>query len=231
MRTYVLFLLHSLSQNRMCKMIHLTQISNPKKMEDDKATKGKHHPPSFTPCLALHECNSNNNKNIMRRFWNLALAALFFLVVIIAPVSGFASWLRCYVELDTDEVVMNHRIVACQDSKHNVQIQIKNSNENSEWSTTYKGESTLWVRLKFPEEMGQQDMQWVVEATPSENIEFVHVGPMCEGVRAFSTNEDHVILNIKDPSQEINLVAGYAGGHEAVVLSPVLVLNNIEQEL
>jgi hypothetical protein len=57
------------------------------------------------------------------------------------------------------------------------------------------------------------------------------VGPMCEGTRASSTNENHVILNIKDTSQKIELVAGYAAGHEAVVLTPVLVLSNKEQEL
>jgi hypothetical protein len=169
---------------------------------------------------------------MMRQFWNLTTLTAVFLGVVASPVSGFASWLQCYVELDTDEVVMNHNIMGSNETDYDVNMQIKNANEESaEWSTTYKGESTLWVKLKLPEELAKQDMQWVVEASPSEIVEFVQVGPMCEGTRASSTNENHVILNIKDTSQKIELVAGYAAGHEAVVLTPVLVLSNKEQEL
>ena len=64
-----------------------------------------------------------------------------------------------------------------------------------------------------------QDVQWVIEVTPEGAAEFVGHGRMCEGTRAHSKNDEAVTLTIKDKSAPIKLVAGYAAGHEAVILT------------
>ncbi|KAL3943433.1 MAG: hypothetical protein SGBAC_002515 [Bacillariaceae sp.] len=141
---------------------------------------------------------------------------MFLLSTIMAtPVHGFASWLRCYVELETDEVVMNHYIQEPTTEEAKVPIQIK-STTNGIWSST------------APKDMIRQDVQWVIEVTAPEQgaAVFVGNGVMCEGTRAHSKHDDPVTLQIKDASVPIQLVAGYAAGHEAVVLTPPMHINN-----
>ncbi|CAJ1954624.1 unnamed protein product [Cylindrotheca closterium] len=159
---------------------------------------------------------------------------LFLVSTITSPVHGFASWLRCYVELETDEVVMNHHIQPSTVAEHDIPIQVQNSNDGT-WSstvpstiiqptatakTTTTTTTTLQIRLELPQELIRQDVQWVIEVTPEGAAEFVGNGRMCEGTRAHSRNEEPVTLTIKDGSTPLKLVAGYAAGHEAVVLTP-----------
>jgi hypothetical protein len=126
---------------------------------------------------------------------------------------------------------MNHHIVPVEKSPRNVNLLIRTAKSGEGWSTTYEGQDTLEIYLEFPLEVGDMDIQWVIEVLPEGSAQFIGAGRMCQGARAFSTNEIPVVLNIKDPTQHMQLVAGYAAGHEAVVLTPTLVLQNIKESL
>lgn len=161
---------------------------------------------------------------------NFTITTFFLCVILfstVSPAQGFASWLRCYVELETDEVVMNHYIQPSDKAQHEIPIQIKSKDDT--WSSsppTNDNESKLQIRLDFPQEYIQQDVQWVIEVTPEGAAEFVGNGRMCEGARAFSKNDKPVTLTIQDTSTSIQLVAGYAAGHEAVILTKPMHIGN-----
>mmetsp|Transcript_37225 Transcript_37225/g.90418 ORF Transcript_37225/g.90418 Transcript_37225/m.90418 type:complete len:182 (+) Transcript_37225:167-712(+) len=165
----------------------------------------------------------------MTRLLQTIWTSILLLSTAVTPVHGFASWLRCYVELETDEVVMNHHIQPSSEAELKIPIQIKN--EETSWSSsapsiTNENDSILQIRLDFPEELIKQDVQWVIEVTPEGAAEFVDIGRMCEGTRAFSKNDEPVTLIINDASTPIKLVAGYAAGHEAVILTPPMHIGN-----
>lgn len=94
--------------------------------------------------------------------------------------------------------------------------------------------TTLKVRLKVPPTMAHEDVQFVVEAK-GEGVKFIDLGVMCDGSRAFSRRHDeHVILQINSTGgsggskDDVELVAGWASGHEAVKLTPMLTLRRNE---
>jgi hypothetical protein len=160
-------------------------------------------------------------------------------------VSGYASWLRCYVELDESEVIMHHHIIPADDEEPaGVSIQVQPYGTD-QWlsESDFSIESTpitIKVRLDYPPQLQRQDVQWVIESSsPSSSspstteeegagagAEFIDRGVMCDGSRAFSRSQDHAILRIDDISKPIELVAGYAPGFEAVRLTPKFTISN-----
>jgi hypothetical protein len=195
---------------------------------------------------------------------------------------AYASWLKCFIELDPEEIVMHHSMVPADEAREKVTIEVQpyyiNENKDNgetdsstasdtvaaptsvedeiandgKWISTeeyslvqHDGKSassstttTLKVRLRVPPNLQYEDVQWVVEATtakmatnadsdPSPSANFIDLGVMCDGNRAFSRrHNEHVVLQIDDADDvdDIVLVAGWASGFEAVTLTPKMVL-------
>jgi len=100
------------------------------------------------------------------------------------------------------------------------------------------------LRLRVPPKLKNKDVQFVVEAT-GEGVSFVGQGVMCDGKRAFSRQHDTPVLMqihtaVEDGGEadadadsdgsttahagNIELVAGWAAGYEAVKLTPTMIL-------
>jgi hypothetical protein len=179
------------------------------------------------------------------------VVVLFLFLFPTTLVSGYASWLKCYIDLDPTEVVMHHTIVEAENARERVTIQVQDYYGSTEWSTgddytlPRRSQSddrpiTLKVRLQVPASLESQSVQFVIELVGLEQkkeggedvapaAEFVDRGVMCDGGRAFSQRHDeHVVLTIPATTnttpQPIQLVAIWAAGYEAVSLTPVLTL-------
>lgn len=179
----------------------------------------------------------------------LCLAALLFLSSLDVS-AGYASWLKCFVELDPTEVIMWQRIIPASNAEHDVRIEVQPFGfGNNEWLQGDGDENleltlpaphpgaplTLRVRLQVPEALQREEVQFVIEAKTSaadsaaEAVEFIDRGVMCDGSRAFSRRHDeHVILQLDlaaHPNLEyVQLTAAWAPGMEAVTLTPTLTL-------
>jgi hypothetical protein len=155
----------------------------------------------------------------------MILSLLLLLVCFPHSVSGYASWLRCFIELDEEEVIMHHKIISAENSRETVTIQVQPYDGSTDWISDYalpNHPTTVKVQLHIPSELGWQDVQFVIEAV---NAEFIDRGVMCDGSRAFSRRHDeHVVLKIMDTSQPVELTAAWAPGFEAVTLTPKLIL-------
>ena len=137
---------------------------------------------------------------------------------------GYAAWLKCFIDLDETEVIMNHRVVPVKKSREYVTIQVKT--EHGDWTSDfqYSGSepTTIQARLQVPQELEHDRVQFVVETT--EGAVFT-TPEMCEGRRSFSTNHaDPVTLKITGEVESVTLLAGWAAGHEPVTLTPKLLL-------
>ncbi len=141
------------------------------------------------------------------------------------PAAGFAAWLKCYVELDSDEIIMNYDVLPSEQAKvPGVEIMGRLSG-TEEWireSLAFEKEQTFQLRLNVPDSLQAQNVQYVMEV--SEGARFAPAN-MCEGRRAHAGRHDTpVTLQVDGNSHEIVVWAGWATGHEAVSLTPKLVL-------
>ena len=113
----------------------------------------------------------------------------------------------------------------------------------------------LKLRLKVPPKLQKKDFQFVIDVA-GEGVSFVGPGAVCDGNRSFSRqHDDHVLLKIESadafretvaadgpqehsreppsrPIGNIDLVAGWAAGYEAVKLTPKMIVRrrNVETE-
>ncbi|KAG7353406.1 hypothetical protein IV203_002761 [Nitzschia inconspicua] len=137
-----------------------------------------------------------------------------FIGTIILPssVHGYASWLKCFLELDEEEIVMHHPMKPPQDAEYEVFLEIQPYGEST-WTvadeytllTTSSKDVTatsattiqsLKVRLRVPPALKLEEVQYVVEVQGPHAV-FVDLGVMCDGKRAFSRSYDeHVVLQI-----------------------------------
>ena len=154
--------------------------------------------------------------------------ALMLLSVGIPPVSGFAAWLKCHVDLlDEDEIIMNNMIVPAAQAVHQgVEIEVKRAADD-DWASSlaYPADTptTITARLKVPPSLSEQDVQFVMDTLGQPGAVFKQ--SLCEGRRVTSTHYSHaVVLEIDGSTDSVELVAGYAAGHEAVTLTPILTL-------
>jgi len=163
--------------------------------------------------------------------------------------NGYASWLKCFVELDPSEVIMWNHVIPASNAQHPVHIEVQPYGFGEDWLSAdpdgivplpapHPGTPlTLRVRLHLPPELerGGDNVQFVMEAKTStadaaaEAVEFIDKGVMCDGARAFSLrHKDPVILQIDliaHPDLEyVTLTAAWAPGMEAVTLTPTLTL-------
>jgi hypothetical protein len=153
---------------------------------------------------------------------------------------------------------MNHLIVPYDKADiQGVELELKafttdeELNEPLGWTTgeyTYSVTATtsepihIAIRLSIPEAaktmfvQARRDVQWVLETT--KGAKFVY-SEACKGTRGYAQrDDDKQILKILigesgDLPESIELIAGWASGHEAVTLTPKLILKQVklEQEL
>lgn len=158
----------------------------------------------------------------------ITMKSLFLLSLLFARSSGFAAWLKCYVELDSDEIIMNYDVLPPEDAKVPGVVLMSRSSGTDEWksdSLTFEGEETFHFRLEVPDSLKAQSVQYVVEA--SEGALFSPAN-MCEGRRAHASRHDTpVTLKVDANSDEVFVWAGWATGHEAVSLTEKMVLKRI----
>ena len=70
----------------------------------------------------------SSSSSTIAAFWTLrSFLGSFLLIVTLFsnPSLGFASWLKCYVDLDPSEVIMYQKVVAASDAAHVVVIEVQ----------------------------------------------------------------------------------------------------------
>lgn len=159
----------------------------------------------------------------------LLLCSTAFFLNDVPGVDGFAAWLKCYVDLtDDEEIIMNNRIIPAKDAPLDVRIEVKFS-QGDEWTTSsslfYPPDrpSSVTLRLKVPPELANEDVQYVMETT-TPGARFLRP-QTCEGRRSHASHYAIAsVLEIDGTTETVEIVAGYAKSHEAVTLTPRLIL-------
>jgi hypothetical protein len=155
---------------------------------------------------------------------------LFLILVLLVPAAkAYASWLKCYVDLDSSEVVMNHPIEELEDAEHIVEIEVREIG-TKKWTQEFvypaKAETTIEARLKLPDGIERVTYQYVMETTAGAKF---FQPDMCEGRRSFGRKvSEYVKLKIKPGQGSITLWAGYAKEFGVVSLTEKLVLRQEE---
>jgi len=155
------------------------------------------------------------------RHRSVVLWIAFRLLQNVAPVHSFASWLKCYIDLDdTEEIVMNSFIQSFEDAEYKASVVVRRSGEE-DWQTSLQysagAHTTIEARLELPPELHGRDLQWVMETT--EGGKFT-ASAMCDGKRSYAQKPKEItILEIDSTKEYVDLFAGWATGHEAVKLT------------
>jgi hypothetical protein len=168
-------------------------------------------------------------------------------------VSGYAAWLKCYIELDESEVIMHHYVVPSEEAREQVTIEVQpvgrgggdddDSEQEGEWFSSSDNYyvlpeeyskfpvATLNIRLNVPESL--RDVQYVMEVK-GNGTKFVDRGNVCDGKRSSSPKHyDPVTLQIpmmddqsnnNNNNEPVELIAGWAAGMSAVSLTKKLVI-------
>ena len=180
----------------------------------------------------------------------MLLSAVIIFVSSLPSAHAYANWLKCYVDLDDTEVIMNKKILTEENAEHTVELQVQrllsherdNDHRNSDraWETTnlsYPAEtkSTFKVKVKPPPELEGRNMQFVVEVEATYNTGKTGSGAsfsfpkMCDGQRSYGRNyNEAVTLEIdttgNNAPDSIELVGAWAVGFGQVSLTPRLVM-------
>lgn len=162
--------------------------------------------------------NMTMTKLAQRQF----LLCCILLLLSLQRVSSYPYWLKCFVDLDETEVIMNYMVHLPEDAPHLVHVEARLEDE-TEWKTqglVYPADttSTVHVRLRVPSELTKQDVQHVVETTTGGSF----VKPkMCEGSRSYAESYDEeVILEVDGKQDKVEVWGGWATGHFPVYLTP-----------
>jgi hypothetical protein len=150
---------------------------------------------------------------------------LLILALIVPAANAYASWLKCYVDLDSSEVVMNQPIEELEDAEHIIEIEVREIGSKT-WTQEFvyptNGETTLEARLKLPDGIEKVTYQYVMETTAGAKF---FEPDMCEGRRSFGRKvSEYVKLKIQPGQDSITLWAGYAKEFGVVSLTDKLVL-------
>lgn len=151
------------------------------------------------------------------------LAALGTLLI---HANAYPSWLQCFVDLDESEIIMNYPVLLPEVAPHWVSLEVRREGDK-EWTTegfTYEEdeELTIEVRLRVPEALRTVDVQYVVETTEGAKFQ---KPVMCQGSRSYARSYDEAVrLEIDGSEEKVEVWGGWATGHEAVSLTPKLVL-------
>lgn len=159
------------------------------------------------------------------------MRALIVLVLFSVRATGFAAWLKCYVDLAVDEIIMNYDVLSPENAKVPAVGLLGRPSGHDEWMSEgfrFEGNDTFYFRLDVPDSL--EDVQYVIET--SEGAVFSPAS-MCQGRRAHASRHDAIVtLNVDGNMDEIWVWAGWATGHEAVSLTPKFLLKRTgENEL
>ncbi len=147
-------------------------------------------------------------------------------------------------DLSTDEVIMNEEVKPPEESDFpKMHLAVLDDNENPIEKTIFEYDpSAKMIQIAFVNpyttDEFQDDLQFVVEIEgPTEDsraAEFVSGEAIgCENNRRASgrllSNQAAVILQINDPTAKLRLWGGWATGHNAVRLTPDLILEPGQQ--
>ena len=156
----------------------------------------------------------------------MAIRILLPVLLILLPqeISSFASWLKCYVDLDDSEIIMNYPVLLPEHAPHpGVRLSAK-SLGSEEWSqdsiVVNANDEYFDIRLEIPDALKGQDLQFVIET--SDGAVFPNPPEMCEGRRTHANyaHQQSVALKVTDKSKsEIKVWAGWATGHDVVSLT------------
>ena len=180
------------------------------------------------------------SKKILRLFLGL-------LLVVVQQTHAYADWLKCYVDLeDEEEIIMHKPILKVDDQspeKKKVMIEIQPSLDpprGASWkNATVQQHQELFpssdptlptllkARVRLPPSLQRprKTVQFVLEAK-GEGVSFVGPTSMCDGKRV-AGQKGHVVLQIEPVSAvqgDIELLAAWAGGYEAVKLTQKLIV-------
>ena len=166
-----------------------------------------------------------------------SIAALVFLAGL---ASGYPSWLKCYIEFDDEEeIIMNSPIVPLEKAGHQVDILVSSDDgetwtkDNLEFST--EDMTTFLVRFDAPEALRYRELHYILEVRGRKGAVFERGS--CDGRRIHGTLAQQATLVVngssegEDADEAIELIGGWAAGHEAVKLTSVTTLHPEEQEL
>ncbi|GAX19599.1 hypothetical protein FisN_19Hh178 [Fistulifera solaris] len=138
------------------------------------------------------------------------------------PTQSFATYLlsrsNCWTDLSTDEVIMNHRVVSHEESDDPM-MHIRLVHGPLPAGTTFPTKVALQVLTENP----STDYQYVMEVNGTGAA---FVGGSCDMDRRIAgRSKDIVELTLNDASAPVTVWAGWAAGHEAVRLTPELVIH------
>ena len=184
-----------------------------------------------------------------------AIVPLIAFLLVLQPhttrpgVTAFAAWLKCYVDLlDADEIIMNQQVIPASQALHpGVEIEVKRAqDDDDDWgpSLTYPANAKTLVtaRLKVPAPLSKLDVQYVMDtistatngsssSNDNDDVGAKFQQAVCEGRRGHASHHTTpLVLEIDGTTETVQLVAGYAAGHEAVTLTPALVLQRQRRE-
>jgi len=149
-----------------------------------------------------------------------AILKTLLLLQLTLRVDAFAAWLKCFVDLDETEIIMNYPILTPDKAPHLVEVQVKYP-QDEEWSTnlsyTAYQPAIVHARLKVPKELEREDVQYVMETTNGGTFN----PGLCDGVRGHgSRHNEEVGLELSGKEDQVELWAGWATGHGQVSLTP-----------
>jgi hypothetical protein len=169
--------------------------------------------------------------NNERSFLLLPLVALLFLFTTPPAVHGFASYLlsrsNCWTELSTDEVIMNQHVVAADASEDaSMRVRVKESEDDTTYtlSPTTSFPITLALQVVTDRIETNSDYQFVLEVNATEGEEdvvFFENGSCDHHKRVAGRGREIVELTLT-AATTAQVYAGWACGHEAVRLTPIL---------
>jgi len=159
---------------------------------------------------------------------------LFILVQLVVETTAYAYWLPCYVEFADDEVVMNHHIVAAENAKTTLQLQLRPQGGEA-WTHAFNDEfqvkdgQVYEVQFDLADVQGQLDfldLQFVLE-TSSGGSFGPHRTAHCENSRAHGDGDGIIRFTVDGTVENVNLVGAWALGHSEVTLTPAAKLRVI----
>lgn len=152
--------------------------------------------------------------------------------VLLLPIfaESYASWfvnenVACYRDLRAGEVIMNNEIIDASKSKYpNIRLVQTGGdgggNDNKSEVIDFEPGQTFTLTISVPYD-NVHDLQYVVET--DDGGKMVGAGSGCDGRRASARNGDKVTLELSGAIETVNVLAGWATGHEAVTLTPPLI--------
>ena len=152
----------------------------------------------------------------------------------------------CMTDLSTDEVIMNEEVIPPEESDFpKMHLAVLDDNENPIDKTTFEYEpsaKTIQIAFVNPYTTDEfyDDLQFVVEiegpTEDSRTAEFVSGEAIgCDNNKRASgrllSNQAAMTLQINDPTAKLRLWGGWATGHNAVRLTPELILEPGQQTI